>query len=92
MKTDTSWFKLAATIADNVPTVSPLECPKCGLQKVDFQYVGDPKAVRGFLCIWCTSCLHGIHISGVRIPQQADILPKEPTEAVKKRIPNFVVG
>jgi hypothetical protein len=31
-------------------------------------------------------------MSGVRIPQQADILPKEPTEAVKNRIPNFVVG
>jgi len=92
MKTDRPWFKLAATIADNLPTVPSLECPKCGHDTVDFQYVGDSTVMRGFLCIWCTSCLCGIHISGVRFPQQASILPKNPVEAVKNRIPNFRAG
>lgn len=92
MKTDRSWFKLAAIIADNLPTVPSLDCPKCGQETIDFQYVGDKKVRRGFLCIWCTTCLHGIHLAGVRIPQQATVLSKEPVEAVKSRIPNFIGG
>ena len=92
MKADRSWFKLAAAIADNLPSVPPLECPNCGHETIDFQYVGEKQQMRGFLCIWCTSCFRGIHISGIRIPQQANILPKEPVEAVKNRIPNFTAG
>ncbi|MCL4439287.1 MAG: hypothetical protein ACYC21_05890 [Eubacteriales bacterium] len=90
METDNSWFKLAAAIADNLPTVPSLECPRCGLPKIDFQYVGDETTKKGFLCIWCTSCLHGLHISGVRIPPHADFLAKDSPEEVKKRIPNII--
>lgn len=92
MKTDISWLKLAGTIVDNLPTVPPLQCPRCGLPKVDFQYVGDKSTRVGFLCVWCTSCLHGTHISRVKIPPQADILSKDSLEEVKKRIPNLQVG
>jgi len=91
MNTKKMWFKLAGVIADNLPTVSQ-DCPACGQPKIDFQYVGEKKAMRGFLCIWCTSCLHGIHISGVRIPDHADFLPKDQVELIKKRIPNFKAG
>lgn len=89
MRTDTTWLKLAAIIADNLPTVPPLECPSCMLPRIDFQYVADKTSRRGFLCIWCTSCLHGKHISGVRIPPQAEFIAKDSIEEVKKRIPNF---
>lgn len=89
MKKDTSWLKIAAAIADNLPTVPPLECPNCGLPKIDFQYVGDKTTNIGFLCVWCASCLHGKHISRVKIPPQAEILSKDSLEEVKKRIPNF---
>lgn len=91
MKNQKTWYKLAGIIADNLPTDS-LECPVCREAKIDFQYVGDKKAMRGFLCIWCTSCLHGIHITGVRIPEHAVCLPKDKVELVKKRIPNIIPG
>jgi hypothetical protein len=91
MKTQKTWYKIAGTIADNLPTAA-MECPVCGETKIDFQYVGDRKAMRGFLCIWCTACIHGIHISGVRIPEHAECIPKDQVEIVKKRIPNFVSG
>lgn len=91
MQTKKLWFKLAGLIADNLPIISQ-ECPKCGQAKIDFQYVGDKAAMRGFLCIWCTSCLHGIHISGVRFPEHAECISKDQIEIIKKRIPNFVVG
>ncbi|MHB9095747.1 MAG: hypothetical protein ACYC21_13860 [Eubacteriales bacterium] len=90
MKTRTPWLKVAAAIADNLPTVPSLECPRCGVPEIDFQYVGDKTTNIGFLCIWCASCLHGIHISRVKIPPQANFLPKDSIEEVKKRIPNFV--
>jgi len=89
MKTRTPWLKLAGTIADTLPTVPSLECPKCGLPKIDFQYVGDKITRIGFLCIWCPSCLHGIHISRIRIPQQAELISLDSREEIKKRIPNF---
>ena len=91
MQTKKLWFNLAGVIADNLPIVSQ-KCPVCGQAKIDFQYVGDKKTMRGFLCIWCTSCLHGIHISGARIPSHVDCLPKDQVEIVKKRIPNFKAG
>ncbi|PKM80296.1 MAG: hypothetical protein CVU89_14490 [Firmicutes bacterium HGW-Firmicutes-14] len=91
MQTKKMWFKLAGVIADNLPTASQ-ECPECGQAQIDFQYVGERNTMRGFLCIWCVSCLHGIHISGVRIPEHADCLQKNQVETVKKRIPNFKVG
>lgn len=91
MKTQRGWYKLAGIIADNLSTVS-MECPVCGVANIDFQYVGDMKTRRGFLCIWCVSCLHGIHLSGVRIPEHAEYLQKDQVETVKKRIPNFIPG
>lgn len=89
MKTDTSWLKLAGTIADNLPSIPSLKCPNCGLPSVDYQYVGDDTTKRGFLCIWCTSCLHGKHISRVRIPLQANFISIDAHEEIKKRIPNI---
>lgn len=89
MKTDITWLKLAAKIADTLPTVPALECPSCGLPKIDFQYVGDTTTKIGFLCIWCASCLHGKHISRVKIPPQAEFLSKDSLEEIKNRIPNF---
>lgn len=92
MKKDISWLKLAGIIADHLPTVPSLNCPRCGLPNVEFQYVGDKTTGIGFLCVWCASCLHGTHISRVKIPPQAEYISKDSLEEVKNRIPNFQAG
>lgn len=77
-------------MTDKLPDMSPLECPRCGQNSVDMQYVGDPDTRIGYLDVWCSSCLHGIHLSRVKVPLSANMLTFEtPNEQITKKIPNF---
>jgi hypothetical protein len=84
------WLDLAIVIVDNISNVPALPCPKCKKESIAFQYVGDPQTRVGYLDIWCNSCLHGIHISRVLVPQKASMLPFETQiDEISKYIPNF---
>ena len=62
------WMELGYDLKEDLP------CPLCGKQTIDFQYVGDPSSRIGYLDIWCKSCLHGIHVSRVLIPEGVSMM------------------
>jgi hypothetical protein len=84
------WLHLGNKMIDNLPNKVLLKCPECNNETVDYQYVGDPKSRIGYLDMWCTSCLKGVHISRVQIPENAELIPFDaPKEQIINRIPNF---
>ena len=85
-----SWLNLVKDINNSLPEMLPLSCPVCNNSSIDFQYVGDVKTRIGYLDIWCTQCLNGIHISRTIIPENINILPFDtPKEEVLQRIPSY---
>jgi hypothetical protein len=82
------WLKLSADISSNPHTNIVHHCPECQSDAIDFQYVGDAASRVGFLAIWCTNCLNGIHVSRVKAPESATLLAFDDV-AIKDRIPAF---
>lgn len=82
------WLKLSADISSNPHINIAHHCPECQSEAIDFQYVGDIASRVGFLAIWCKSCLNGIHISRVKVPESAVLLAFDDV-TVKDRIPTF---
>lgn len=84
------WLSITKDIYNYLPNVPVLACPSCHTSGVDFQFVGDLQKKIGYLAIWCPSCLHGIHISRARIPDEAQALSfSVSSEEISGRIPNF---
>jgi hypothetical protein len=83
------WLKLSADISSNSSHINIAHCcPECQSQAIDFQYVGDIASRVGFLAVWCNSCLNGIHLSRVRVPESAVLMAFDDA-SVKERIPAF---
>lgn len=84
------WIKFIKIITDESENIDNLKCPHCDCNSIDFQYVGDEMMRVGYLDVWCKSCLHGIHISRTRVPEQANMISfNDPEQEISKRIPNF---
>jgi len=67
-------------------------CPRCGANRVRFQYGGDKESRIGYLLIWCDACLHGVNVSRVRIPDDATVLPSGISrEEFLKVVPRFTI-
>jgi hypothetical protein len=72
------------------PVGHALTCPECGNEAVDFQYVGDRGAQRGYVDIWCRHCNKGVHLSRVAIPDDAQVIAFDASDDVlTARIPDF---
>ena len=85
-----NWLNLVKDINNSLPEVPPLACPICGKSSIDFQYVGDIKTRIGYLDVWCTKCLNGIHISRAKIPKNTNALSFDtPKEGILQRITEF---
>lgn len=81
------WLNLSAKIQEND---IDLICPKCNKKDIDHIYVGDINSRLGFMEVWCNSCLHGIHISRVKIPNDMEMLSFEITgNEFDNRVPKF---
>ena len=84
------WLLLYAKICSSELPKAECRCPECGARTVDLQYVGDLNSRIGFLSMWCNTCLHGIHGSRVRVPENETMLSfEDPDETITSRIPNF---
>lgn len=84
------WISLTTDIYNDLPNMPPLACPNCHKLGVDFQFIGNLQTKIGFMVVWCPFCLHGIHLSRVRIPEKAPALPFDTSaEEISKLIPNF---
>jgi hypothetical protein len=85
------WINLSKHITHSSQVISKLTCPNCQQLGINFQYVGDLETRIGYLAIWCSYCLHGIHISRVAIPKEAEALPfGVSNEELLRKIPNFI--
>ncbi|WP_371365960.1 hypothetical protein SRRS_05210 [Sporomusa rhizae] len=88
-----AWLKLAKEIVDSVNRNSHVKstCPKCKNHSIDYQYVGNLVTRIGYLNIWCKECHTGIHISRIKIPDNANVISFDTSEEeLAKRIPNFM--
>lgn len=81
------WLNLSVRIQENKVD---LLCPKCNKKDVDYIYVGDINSRIGFMEVWCNSCLHGIHISRVKIPDGSKMFSFDISNSeLKKNVPKF---
>jgi hypothetical protein len=86
------WLKIFQQIATDLNAAKENQCPECGHQGVDFQFVGDQTKKLGYLAIWCDTCKKGVNLSRVNIPNGTPIISfADSPENVSKRIPNFQV-
>ncbi len=84
------WVNLSIIINNNLPFIPNLKCPKCDEEAIDFIHIGNSETKVGFMDVWCNSCLYGIHLSRVLLPEKAEIIPFEiPAEKLLKKVPNF---
>lgn len=91
-----AWLEVANKVLDKVrneDNAINLNCPKCKNNAIEYQYYGNPETMIGYLNIWCKECQIGIHISRIKIPDNAhmisfdnvqeDHLPFKPLNLVK---------
>ncbi|WP_051109133.1 hypothetical protein [Paenibacillus ginsengihumi] len=81
------WLRLAAIVKAAAP--DELRCPRCGSGKIGHQFVGDAERRIGFLLLWCSDCLEGIHISRIDIPEKAAVIPFSAPAERLSHIPHF---
>jgi len=83
------WLNLYKKIHAS-PVAQALPCPECSNETVDFQYVGDRDARKGYLDMWCRHCNKGVHLSRVTIPEGAQVIAFDaPDDVLTARIPDF---
>lgn len=81
------WMGLADHILRE-PDVSPLVCPNCGATAIASRFVGGGPQRLGYGAIWCNTCLHGVWLSRLTIPEGIPMIPIEDDPATVG-IPNF---
>jgi hypothetical protein len=84
-----AWLEIAARLGRGEPAKGA-RCPNCGDENVDHRYVGDPVSRVGYLAAWCPVCLHGIHISRVRIPERETPIAYSDLERIAAEIADFL--
>lgn len=83
------WLKLAVIVQETVPDVPTIHCPSCSSSHIGFEYIGDSEKRLGYFLMWCHHCVEGIHISRIKIPESAKVIPFEGPDEQLSHIPNF---
>lgn len=84
-----NWLSLSGEVTEGQDTQT-LACPSCGQHAVDFRFVGRVSDRIGYLDVWCRSCLRGIHISRMKVPQERPMLNLDrPLDRAASGIPSF---
>lgn len=80
------WVKLVSKIANDI---SPLTCPECGNQTIEFSHIGNTETRIGYLQIWCLKCNKGIYISRIKVPEMAKMIDINDTKKIRETIPEY---
>ena len=83
------WMEIAIKILDESFVDGEVTCPECGKNHIDYRFVANLKKNTGYLSIWCNSCLNGIQVSRVKVPDISRKVDMYDDESLKKEIPNF---
>jgi len=66
-------------------------CPECGNEAVDYRVIGDKSTNIGWGLIWCNSCHTGIHVSRMKLPENAKVISFEEAEKSKDIWPDYQI-
>jgi hypothetical protein len=84
------WLLLYAKIYNSELPMAACQCPECGAQTIDLQYIGKLDTRRGYFLMWCDTCRRGINGCRVRVPENVEMLSFDvPKEIFTARIPEF---
>lgn len=65
-------------------------CPNCGARTLNLAFTGLVRDRVGYASFWCSTCLYGIHLSRVAVPdgvpmESIEVPPHERT----RKVPNY---
>ena len=87
MTTMMDWINASKEIVTNSESCV---CPNCGNTGLNIQFFGDKDKMMGHSYIWCDNCLHGIHVSRTKIPEDIHFLPMNVSkEELAKYVPEY---
>jgi hypothetical protein len=66
-------FRKWVQIAGDIRKYRYIQCPICDNKTIEYLYVGNRLTRIGFLRVWCSVCLKGIHISRVSISNDVNM-------------------
>lgn len=84
------WLPIIDSINSMLPMREKLVCPNCGEKEVDYAYIGNVETRVGYMVVWCGNCNHGIHVSRVKVPENAELIAFEDEEKFKKKVPAVI--
>lgn len=86
------WLSAYSRVYDLLPEPSDEACPNCGAHTLMLAFTGLPRDRVGYASFWCSTCMFGIHLSRVPVP---DDVPMDsiyvPESERNVRIPNYRV-
>ncbi|WP_433688997.1 hypothetical protein ACQP0I_13850 [Micromonospora carbonacea] len=90
MATFDEWLDAYDIVYRTLPATSDLQCPNCAHRTLRLAFTGPPGAGYGYASFWCDTCLEGIHLSRVVIPERTPARSLEaPAEERGWDIPNY---
>jgi hypothetical protein len=86
-----AWMDAFADITDNYASLSTIHCPNCGAETLRVRFIGarDVRAASGYL--WCDTCLTGIVLSRMGVPDGADIIPFDMPGEERPPMPDYAL-
>ena len=92
MATWEDWQIAFSAAYEAVPEDPHTPCPHCGNETLRLVFTGDRDRGVGYAAFWCDTCLQGIGISRVAIPDGAVVrdIHDDPDDR-RPEIPNFTL-
>lgn len=86
------WLAAYVRAYELLPDSSPGVCPNCGARTLNLAFTGLVRDRVGYASFWCSTCMFGIHLSRVAVP---DDVPMDsvytPERDRSVTIPNYKV-
>ncbi|SCF06868.1 hypothetical protein GA0070607_5138 [Micromonospora coriariae] len=90
MATFDEWLDAYDVVYRTLPVTSDLRCPNCGHRTLRLVFTGPRGSGYGYASFWCDTCLEGIHLSRVPIPDGVAARPLDaPAEDRNRGIPDY---
>jgi hypothetical protein len=87
-----AWRDAYNEVYDAIPSDADIACPNCGHHTLRLVFTADPDRDVGYGAFWCDTCLLGMSISRVIIPDGAVVRDRRlPRDERRPPIPNFTL-
>jgi hypothetical protein len=97
---DNSDPQMFKAISELIKNLEPQDCPVCMNEKIRFYYtvsnfqpdfVTKKRHVRGTIWVWCPSCLHWTHGSGINLPKNVTYINKLDESELKQAKGTYMI-